>query len=149
MDVSTYIAGDKASSIPMLAAQLDTRALSALHALSQQTRLSIFRLLIAYEPTGLSVGEIAQAFHSPPNTISTHLAILARAKLAVSNKSGRSVNYRADLGGMQWLIEYLLADCCKADGSMCGQIFSDIRQSVCSDVSTKGVTHESLVSESQ
>ena len=54
-------------------------ALAALAALGQPTRLSIFRLLVRKEPEGLSAGAIADAVGCPHNTLSTHVAILARA----------------------------------------------------------------------
>ncbi|MGA2817537.1 MAG: helix-turn-helix domain-containing protein, partial [Xanthobacteraceae bacterium] len=56
-------------------------ALAALAALGQPTRLAIFRLLVRKEPTGLSAGALAQAVGCPHNTLSTHIAILARAGL--------------------------------------------------------------------
>jgi len=76
------------------------------------------------EPCGIAVGEIALAMQCPQNTASGHLAILARAQLATSVRQGRSVVYRADLAGMRWLIEYLLADCCNGDASLCAPFFS-------------------------
>ena len=51
-------------------------ALAALAALGQPTRLSIFRVLVRSEPTGLSAGALANAVGCPHNTLSTHVAIL-------------------------------------------------------------------------
>ena len=104
----------------------NTRALAAFGALGQPTRLSILRLLVAREPSGMSVGEIALAIKCPQNTASGHLAILARAQLVQGERDGRSVEYRADLVGVRWLIEYLLADCCNGDPSACANLFGDI-----------------------
>ncbi|MHB8166096.1 MAG: ArsR/SmtB family transcription factor [Sulfuricella sp.] len=100
------------------------QALAALHALGQQTRLSIFRLLINHEPCGMAVSSIAHAIGSPQNTISSHLAILTRAHLIYGLRNGRSIIYRADLAGMQSLIAYLLADCCHGDDGVCATIFA-------------------------
>jgi predicted transcriptional regulator len=55
------------------------QALAALAALGQPTRLAIFRLLVRKEPDGLSAGGLADAVGCPHNTLSTHIAILARA----------------------------------------------------------------------
>lgn len=104
-------------------------ALDALAALGQQTRLAIFRFLVNHEPCGRTVGEIALAMGCPQNTTSGHLAVLARGRLVSSTRRGRSVVYRADLAGMQRLLEYLLADCCNGDSAACAIVFS----SLCAD----------------
>lgn len=100
------------------------RALAGLTALGQQTRLAIFRFLVSHEPCGQTVGEVALAMQCPQNTTSGHLAILARAQLVTNARQGRSVVYRADMAGMRWLLEYLLADCCNGDPSLCATAFS-------------------------
>jgi DNA-binding transcriptional ArsR family regulator len=107
------------------------RALAALAALGQQTRLAIFRLLVTHEPCGLTVGEVAAAMRCPQNTTSGHLAILARAQIVTSIRQGRSVVYRADMAGMRWLLEYLLADCCNGDPSLCASAFSSLCDGAC------------------
>ncbi len=112
------------------------RALAALAALGQQTRLAIFRLLVSHEPCGLTVGEVAVAMQCPQNTTSGHLAILARAQIVTSVRQGRSVVYRADMSGMRWLLEYLLADCCNGDPSMCATAFSSLCDGTCEPPAT-------------
>ena len=102
------------------------RALDALAALGQQARLAIFKFLVGHEPFGATVGEIALAMQCPQNTASGHLAILARAQLVTSTRQGRTVVCRADLAGMRWLLEYLLANCCNGDPSMCATAFSSL-----------------------
>jgi hypothetical protein len=79
--------------------------------------------LVCHQPEGMTVGAIAKAFGAPQNTISAHLGILDRARLVVSRRQGRSVVYRADLGGMQSLIEYLVGDCCHGDAGLCAELF--------------------------
>src|SRR3974390_972694 len=76
-------------------------ALAALAALGQPTRLAIFRLLMEREPDGLLAGAIAEAIGCPPNTLSTHIGILARAGLVRGTRDGRSIVYRADVDGMR------------------------------------------------
>lgn len=93
---------------------MDTlNAIEALGALSQETRLEAFRTLVRHEPEGLPAGEIARLLSVPQNTMSTHLAILVNAGLAVSRREGRSVVYRARLATMEGLVGYLLKDCCQ------------------------------------
>lgn len=98
------------------------RALAALAALGQSTRLAVFRLLVRQEPEGLAAGAIAAIVGGPHNTLSTHLAILARAGLVRATRDGRSIVYRADLGGMRQLVTFLLADCCDGRPEVCGPI---------------------------
>jgi ArsR family transcriptional regulator, arsenate/arsenite/antimonite-responsive transcriptional repressor len=97
----------------------DPHALAALAALGQPTRLAIFRLLMAHEPAGLLAGAIAEAVGCPPNTLSSHIAILARAGLVRGNRDGRSIVYRADIEGMRALMSFLITDCCNGHPELC------------------------------
>jgi DNA-binding transcriptional ArsR family regulator len=110
------------SHVPGDGVQPDVRALAALAALGQPTRLAVFRLLVRHEPAGLAAGAIAAAVGGPHNTLSTHLAILARAGLVRATRDGRSIVYRADLDGMRALVSFLLADCCGGRPEVCGPI---------------------------
>lgn len=74
----------------------------------------------------MTVGDIAEGLHIPQNTASGHLAILSRAELVAGERKGRSVVYRADLGGVRWLIQYLLADCCNGDPSACADLLAGV-----------------------
>jgi len=95
-------------------------ALAALAALGQPTRLSIFRLLARAEPNGLAAGALADAVGCPHNTLSTHVAILARAGLVQGTREGRTITYRADASGTRALIAFLVKDCCDGRPEMCG-----------------------------
>ncbi|WP_342240346.1 ArsR/SmtB family transcription factor [Inquilinus sp. OTU3971] len=88
-------------------------SLSMLRALSQETRLEVFRLLVKAGPAGLPAGEIARRLGAPQNTISTHLSILEDADLLRSKRAGRSITYAADLRSMGSLIQFLVEDCCQ------------------------------------
>jgi ArsR family transcriptional regulator len=94
-------------------------ALAALAALGQPTRLAIFRLLMQREPGGLLAGAIAEAVGCPANTLSSHIAILARAGLVRGARDGRSIIYRADLEGMRALMSFLVTDCCNGHPELC------------------------------
>nr|WP_236995644.1 metalloregulator ArsR/SmtB family transcription factor [Halomonas populi] len=88
-------------------------------ALSQETRLEAFRLLIRHEPEGLPAGEIARQLAVPHNTMSAHLSVLARAGWLVSRRQGRSIIYRASLGHMQQMLNFLVRDCCAGHPEVC------------------------------
>ncbi|WP_225769596.1 helix-turn-helix transcriptional regulator [Inquilinus sp. Marseille-Q2685] len=88
-------------------------SLSMLRALSQETRLEIFRLLVKAGLDGMAAGEIARRLGAPQNTISTHLSTLEDAGLLRSKRAGRSIAYAADLRSMGDLIQFLVEDCCQ------------------------------------
>lgn len=94
-------------------------AISALSALGQETRMSIFRLLVRHSPDGLPAGEIARRLEVPQNTMSSHLGLLARAGLLASERHSRSIIYRVDLDKFRELTLYLIKDCCNGDASLC------------------------------
>lgn len=96
---------------------LDTaRAVAALAALAQSTRLSIFRLLVEHAPDGLTPGTIAGRLDMAPATLSFHLKELANAGLVADQREGRHIRYRADVGAMNALVGYLTDHCCRATG---------------------------------
>ena len=94
-------------------------ATEAFSALSQETRLAVLRLLIEAGAEGVPAGDIARHFGTPQNTMSTNLAILARAGFVTSRRDGRSVIYAADYAGLRRLITFLLQDCCKGRPEVC------------------------------
>jgi ArsR family transcriptional regulator, arsenate/arsenite/antimonite-responsive transcriptional repressor len=97
------------------------RAVNALAALAQETRLSIFRLLVEFAPTGLTPGAIALRLKLAPATLSFHLKELASAGLISDRRDGRFIWYQADLSAMNALVGYLTEHCCRATGSIdCG-----------------------------
>jgi ArsR family transcriptional regulator len=91
------------------------KAIEALGALAQNTRLDVFRLLVRHEPAGLAAGEIARRLDVPQNTMSSHLSILSRAGLVSSKRDSRLIIYRANLAAMKGLIAFLLENCCSGD----------------------------------
>lgn len=97
-------------------------ALDALSALSQETRLWVFRLLVQAGPQGLAAGEIAEALGSRQNTMSNHLRILDQARLIESRRQGRSVIYYANYDTVRQLVLFLLEDCCAGATEVCGPV---------------------------
>src|SRR5260370_15083502 len=90
-----------------------------LAALAQPTRLDVFRLLVRHEPDGLAAGAIAKALAVPQNTMSSHLAILARAGLVSAQRLSRSIVYRVDLARLQAVVLFMLKDCCGGGPAIC------------------------------
>lgn len=101
-------------------------AIPALGALAQSTRLDTFRLLVRHEPDGLAAGDIARALDVPQNTMSAHLATLARAGLVTSQRHSRSIVYRADLDTLKALTLFLVKDCCGARADLCEPLITEL-----------------------
>ena len=87
-------------------------AIASLSALAQNSRLSIFRLLVQAGAEGMAAGAIGEKLDLPPATLSFHLAGLARAGLAKSRQDGRFIIYSADFERMNALVGYLTENCC-------------------------------------
>lgn len=101
-------------------------ALAALSALSQSTRLAIFRLLVRHEPDGLPAGDVARHLDMPQNTISTHLAILTRAGLLSAQRHSRQIVYRACLSRLRELMLFLVKDCCAGSPELCAPLIATL-----------------------
>ncbi len=101
-------------------------AIAALAALAQPTRLETFRLLIRREPEGVAAGDLARAMEVPQNTMSAHLATLARAGLVRGERHSRSIVYRADLARLRALVLFLLKDCCDGKADICAPLIADL-----------------------
>ena len=101
-------------------------AIAALSALAQPTRLDTFRLLVSREPEGVAAGELARLIDVPQNTMSTHLAILARAGLVRGERHSRSIIYRADLERFREVTLFLLKDCCGGRPELCAPLIADL-----------------------
>ncbi len=89
-----------------------SRALAALAAVAQETRLDIFRLLVQKGPAGMPAGEIGARMDLPSPTLSFHLNQLRNAGLLSSRRESRSIIYSANYATMQALLAYLTENCC-------------------------------------
>ena len=89
-----------------------SQALAALAALAQETRLSVFRMLVEACPEGLAAGDIAERLGLPPATASFHFAQLAQSGLIRARSEGRFVFYAVEFERMGELLDYLTEDCC-------------------------------------
>jgi DNA-binding transcriptional ArsR family regulator len=96
------------------------KALAALAALAQGTRLSVFRYLVQAGPEGATVGRIGEALDVAPATLSFHLKELSHAGLVKSRQEGRFVWYSANYDTMNTLLAYLTENCCRGQPEACG-----------------------------
>ena len=101
-------------------------ALSAFGALSQETRLEVFRLLVKAGPQGLLAGEIGAALGVKQNTMSANLAVLARSRVVRNQREGRTVRYFADMEGVRDLLAFLMEDCCGGRHDVCKPVLDEI-----------------------
>lgn len=101
-------------------------AIAALTALAQPTRLDTFRLLVGREPQGVPAGELARLVEVPQNTMSAHLAVLARAGLIAGERRSRSIVYRANLERFREVALFLLKDCCAGRADLCAPLIADL-----------------------
>jgi DNA-binding transcriptional ArsR family regulator len=104
----------------------DTKAVLALAALAQSTRLEAFRTLVRHEPDGLAAGDLARHLEVPQNTLSAHLSILTRAGLVTSERRSRSIVYRANLAEFQKVALFLLQDCCGGRPEVCAPVIESL-----------------------
>lgn len=98
------------------------RAIAALGALAQETRLAIFRLLVEQGPAGHAAGAIAEKLDIPASSLSFHLAQLSHAGLIVQRRESRSLIYSVEFGAMNGLMGYLTENCCGGEASVCAPV---------------------------
>ena len=103
-----------------------SRAIAALTALAQPTRLEVFRRLVKAYPDALAAGAIARGCKVAHNTMSTHLAVLARARLVSVRRDGRMIFYAADLDGFRALMRFLMHDCCRGRAEICAPVVAEL-----------------------
>ena len=101
-------------------------AIEALHALAQETRLEVFRLLVKQGADGMAAGDIADALGVRQNTMSANLAVLAKAGMVRSEREGRVIRYFANFDGMRSLLAFLMEDCCGGNPELCKPVLDEI-----------------------
>ncbi len=97
-------------------------AVTALAALAQESRLSVFRLLVQAGKEGVAAGVLGEKLGIPPATLSFHLKTLTHAGLISSRTEGRYVIYSANYAEMDKLIAYLTEHCCAGDATQCATV---------------------------
>lgn len=97
-------------------------AIEALQSLAQETRLSVFRLLVRAGYEGMTAGDIAAALDVPAPTLSFHLKQLGGAGLVTCRRDGRSLWYSVSFDRVRELLAYLMEDCCQGRPELCGTL---------------------------
>lgn len=93
-------------------------AVKALGSLAQETRLTVYRLLVRRGPEGFAAGEIVEQLGIPGPTLSFHLKALASADLVTVRRQSRFLYYSANFERMNALVRYLTENCCSL-GAVC------------------------------
>ena len=107
------------------------KATRALGALSQESRLRAFRMLVRSGSDGIAAGKIADALGVPHNTMSTHLATLVNAGLVESRRESRSIIYSIDFDGTRELLSFLMEECCQGSPEVCMPVLEAVLPQCC------------------
>lgn len=102
------------------------KAITALSALGQDTRLEVFRLLVRAGPNGLPAGEIAMRLGAAQNTMSAHLKVLDHAGLVQAERAGRVIRYFVNMTDFGALLAYLMEDCCNGKPELCQPVIKAV-----------------------
>lgn len=102
------------------------KALAAFSALSQPTRLDVFRLLVKAGADGMPAGEIGERLNVRQNTMSANLAVLLNAGLVRNERRGRTIRYFAEFDAMRGLLGFLMEDCCGGRPEICQPVIREV-----------------------
>lgn len=91
------------------------KALIAFNALSQETRLRVFKILVECGSEGAPAGSLSTRLNIPHNSLSFHLNYMSNAGLIKSRREGRSIIYIANFEFFTALIRYMIEDCCRVE----------------------------------
>jgi ArsR family transcriptional regulator, arsenate/arsenite/antimonite-responsive transcriptional repressor len=106
-------------------------AVGALAALAQETRLSIFRILVEAGAEGVAAGRLSESLGVAAPTLSFHLKELAHAGLVTARQEGRFIYYAADFERMAALMTYLTHSCCRGMPEECLSVMETALGSCC------------------
>lgn len=96
-----------------------TDAVTALAALSQESRLELFRLLVKRGPDGYSPGDLMEKLDIPGPTLSFHLKALTHAGLVAARKESRFIYYSPNFDRVNELVGFLTEHCCSLSSTSC------------------------------
>lgn len=83
-------------------------------------------MLVRHEPDGLPTGSLVEASGLSQSTFSTHLAVMAKAGLVISEKRGRQQIQRADIDTLRTLMSFLAKDCCQGRAELCEPLLVEL-----------------------
>ena len=104
-----------------------SEAVDAFSALSHETRLTVFKLLLKEGEQGLSAGVIARRLDVQPSTLTAHLHILKRSGLLQSTRQQQKIVYSADVQGTRNLLLFLTQECCQGHPEICSDLFDSVK----------------------
>jgi ArsR family transcriptional regulator, arsenate/arsenite/antimonite-responsive transcriptional repressor len=123
-------------------------AVSTLVALAQETRLSIFRLLVEAGPQGVAAGAIGETLKVPGATLSFHLKELARSGLVTARQERQFIYYAVEFERMAELMTFLTQNCCHGMPQKCLTIVETALGDCCAPAKVKskarGGDHETF-----
>lgn len=102
----------------------DGQIIERLAAIAHATRLKVFRLLAQAGPEGLASGEIARRLPIPVNTMSTHLAMLARSGLIAPRRDNRLIFSALAPEAARGLFDALVSDCRDGRPELCAPVMA-------------------------
>lgn len=88
------------------------KAIAALAAIAQESRLAVFRLLVQAGPEGMIASKISEQLEIPPSSLSFHLKELSHAGMVNVRQDGRFMIYSANFDTMNSLLGFLTENCC-------------------------------------
>lgn len=80
--------------------------------LGHPTRLTIFKLLVKYGTSGVSVGNIQQAIGIPASTLSHHIAKMVKVGLINQVRESRTLYCVPCFEALDEVINFLQDECC-------------------------------------
>ena len=95
----------------------DTKSIVKIfNALSNETRLQIFRILVEHSKEGITPTTISTLMNNfPRNTLSFHLNLMINVELCTSEKQGKQIFYKPNCKRIKEITKFLLTDCCDGD----------------------------------
>ncbi len=97
-----------------------TNIATVFDALSNETRLQIFRILVENSKEGITPTEISQKMNDfPRNTLSFHLTLMTNANLCSFERNGKQIIYKPNCKVIKEITKFLLTDCCEGECCKC------------------------------
>lgn len=96
------------------------QAVKSLAALAQESRLTVYKMLVQAGPAGMAAGRISEQLGISASALSFHMKELTHASLVTSRQEGRYVIYSAQIACMNDLLTYLTENCC--GGNPCSPV---------------------------
>jgi ArsR family transcriptional regulator, arsenate/arsenite/antimonite-responsive transcriptional repressor len=97
----------------------ESKALNALSALANETRIRLLRGLVRAGDQGMTAGQLADLVGASSSRLSFHVAALENAGLVTSRRASRNIIYAADFHHLGHLLGYLMHDCCAGHPTIC------------------------------